>query len=80
MKKRYLLSPGPTPVPEEVLLEMAKPIVHHRTPQFSAVFHEAAIGLKTLFGTRSPVVMLAASGTGAMEASVTNLFSPARRS
>jgi len=76
MKKRYLISPGPTPVPEEVLLEMAKPIMHHRTPQFSAIFAECAEGLKKVFGTAQPVIMLASSGTGAMEASVTNLFSP----
>jgi len=76
MKKRYLLSPGPTPVPEEVLLDMAKPIMHHRTPQFSAVFAECAEGLKKLFATSQPVMMLASSGTGAMEASITNLFSP----
>lgn len=76
MKKRYLISPGPTPVPEEVLLEMAKPIMHHRTPQFSAVFKECAEGLRKLFKTSQPVITLASSGTGAMEASVTNLFSP----
>ncbi|MBI5815386.1 MAG: alanine--glyoxylate aminotransferase family protein [Nitrospinae bacterium] len=76
MKKKYLLSPGPTPVPEEVLLEMAKPIMHHRTPQFSAIFAECADGIKKVFGTAQPVMMLASSGTGAMEAAVTNLFSP----
>lgn len=76
VKKRYLISPGPTPVPEEVLLEMARPMIHHRTPQFSAVFAECAEGLKKLFKTSQPVMMLASSGTGAMEAAVTNLFSP----
>lgn len=76
MKKRYLISPGPTPVPEEVLLEMAKPIMHHRTPQFSAIFAKCEEGLKSLFKTEQPVMMLASSGTGAMEASITNLFSP----
>ncbi|MBI4828421.1 MAG: alanine--glyoxylate aminotransferase family protein [Nitrospinae bacterium] len=74
MKKRYLLSPGPTPVPEEVLLEMAKPIMHHRTPQFSAIFSECYKGLQKLFKTGQPVLTLAASGTGAMEAAVVNLF------
>lgn len=76
MKKRYLLSPGPTPVPEEVLLEMARPIIHHRTPQFSAIFREAADGMKKLFKTDETVMLLASSGTGAMEATITNLFSP----
>ncbi len=76
MKKRYLMSPGPTPIPEEVLLEMAKPIMHHRTPQFSRIFKECAENLKKLFKTDQPVLMLASTGTGAMEAAVTNLFSP----
>jgi aspartate aminotransferase-like enzyme len=76
MKKKYLLSPGPTPIPEEVLLEMALPAIHHRTPQFSAIFKEVKNNLKWLFQTESDVIMLASSGTGAMESAVTNLFSP----
>ncbi|HLC17431.1 MAG TPA: alanine--glyoxylate aminotransferase family protein [Thermodesulfobacteriota bacterium] len=76
MKKRYLLAPGPTPVPESTLLAMASPIIHHRTPQFSAIFKEAAGLLRYVFQTEEDVIMLAASGTGAMEASITNLFSP----
>jgi aspartate aminotransferase-like enzyme len=51
-------------------------MIHHRTPQFNKVFEEARQGLKTLFGTRGDVLMLACSGTGAMEAAVSNLFSP----
>lgn len=74
MKKRYLISPGPTPVPEEVLLEMAKPMIHHRTSQFSAIFAECAEGLKKVFQTAQPVLMLASSGSGAMESAVTNVF------
>ena len=76
MKKRYLMAPGPTPVPASVLLEMAKPIIHHRTPQFSKVFREAAEMLKYVFQTTQDVLILASSGTGAMEGSITNLFSP----
>jgi aspartate aminotransferase-like enzyme len=76
MIKQYLLSPGPTPIPNEVALAMAETMIHHRTPQFSQVFEEAREKLKKLFGTRNDVLMLACSGTGAMEASVTNLFSP----
>ncbi len=76
MKKRYLISPGPTPVPEEVLLEMAKPIMHHRTTQFSSIFAECAEGLKKLFKTSQPVITLASSGTGAMESAITNIFKP----
>jgi len=76
MIKQYLLSPGPTPIPNEVALAMAETMIHHRTPQFNKVFDEAREGLKKLFGTKNDVLMLASSGTGAMEASVANLFSP----
>jgi aspartate aminotransferase-like enzyme len=76
MQKKYLLAPGPTPVPESALLAMAAPIIHHRTPQFSAIFKEAAELLKYLFQTKMEVLILAASGTGAMEGSITNCLSP----
>jgi aspartate aminotransferase-like enzyme len=76
MIKHYLLSPGPTPIPNEVALAMSETMIHHRTPEFNRVFDEARQGLKKLFGTQSDVLMLASSGTGAMEASVANLFSP----
>ena len=79
MLKKYLLAPGPTPVPPEVLLAMAQPIIHHRTPQFEAIFAEVQDGLKRLFATRQEVLILAASGTGAMEAAVTNTTSPGDR-
>ena len=77
MIKHYLLSPGPTPVPNEVALAMSETMIHHRTPQFNHIFDQARLGLKKLFGTKNDVLMLASSGTGAMEASVANLFSPA---
>ena len=76
MKKKYLLSPGPTPVPEAALLTMAYPMMHHRTPQFSAIFAEVKEDLKYLFQTKSDVLILASSGTGAMESAVANIFSP----
>lgn len=76
MRKKYLLAPGPTPVPETALLAMAQPIIHHRTPQFSEVFRETADLLKYVFQTKQDVLILAASGTGAMEGSIVNLFSP----
>ncbi len=76
MIKQYLLSPGPTPIPNEVALAMAETMMHHRTPQFNKIFDEAREGLKKLFATQNDVLILAASGTGAMEASVANLFSP----
>ncbi|MDH5761752.1 MAG: alanine--glyoxylate aminotransferase family protein [Nitrospinota bacterium] len=76
MKKTYLLAPGPTPVPETINLEMAAPMVHHRTPQFSKIFGEAAEGAKYLFQTKQDVLILASTGTGGMEGCITNLFSP----
>ncbi|HEX6173744.1 MAG TPA: alanine--glyoxylate aminotransferase family protein [Candidatus Binatia bacterium] len=79
MIKHYLLSPGPTPVPNEVALAMSETMIHHRTPQFNKVFDQARQGLKKLFATKNDVLMLASSGTGAMEASVANLFSPGDR-
>jgi aspartate aminotransferase-like enzyme len=72
--KSFLLAPGPTPVPPEVLAAMALPVIHHRTPQFGAVLAEVQTGLRELFGTAEDVLILAASGTGAMESAVTNLL------
>jgi aspartate aminotransferase-like enzyme len=72
MLKPYLLTPGPTPVPERVMLAMARPIVHHRMPAFGEIFREAAEGLQWMFQTRQPVLMLSGSGTLAMEAAVVN--------
>ena len=76
MKKEYLLSPGPTPVPTDALLSMARPIFHHRTPQYQALFKEVNEGLKYVFQTNNDVLTFASSGTGAMEASVVNFLSP----
>ncbi|MBL7071149.1 MAG: alanine--glyoxylate aminotransferase family protein [Candidatus Omnitrophica bacterium] len=75
MKKNYIMTPGPTPVPEEVLLEIAKPIIHHRTPQYQEIFKKAVEGLKYLFKTQNDVFTFASSGTGAMETAVINLLS-----
>jgi len=74
--KRYLLAPGPTPVPESTLMAMSGPIIHHRTPQFSEIFNEAEELLRYVFQTSGDVLIIASSGTGAMEGSVSNLFSP----
>lgn len=76
MIKQLLLAPGPTPVPARVRLAMAQPMFHHRTPQFSALFGEVRTQLQELFQTEQDVLMLAASGTGAMEAAVNNCFAP----
>src|SRR3989304_3408525 len=59
MKKYQLMAPGPTPVPSEVLLAMAQPMIHHRTPEYDAPFAEVRAGLKTLFQTEQEVLPLA---------------------
>ncbi|MBN2848937.1 MAG: alanine--glyoxylate aminotransferase family protein [Coriobacteriia bacterium] len=74
MQKKYLMTPGPTPVPAEVLLTQAAPIIHHRTPDFSAAFAEAIEGLKYVFQTEGDVLLFASSGTGVMESSIANCF------
>jgi aspartate aminotransferase-like enzyme len=75
MDKKYLFSPGPTLLPPQVLLRMAEPIMHHREPEFERLFAEVREGLKFLFQTKNEVLILTASGTGAMEGAVTNLLS-----
>ncbi|MBI5212874.1 MAG: alanine--glyoxylate aminotransferase family protein [Nitrospirae bacterium] len=74
MLKRYLLAPGPTPVPPEVLLSMAMPIIHHRSPDFLPVLDSAKKGLQWLFQTKNDVLILASTGTGGMVGSVNNFF------
>jgi len=76
MKKNYLLTPGPTPLPPEVCEALARPIIHHRTPQFQEILKEAHEGLKYVFQTKNEVFILASSGTGGMEAAVANFLSP----
>lgn len=79
MRKERLLAPGPTPVPDSVLLAMARPIVHHRQPGFATLFREVAEGLRWLFQTREPVLVLASTGTGAMEAAICNFLAKGDR-
>jgi aspartate aminotransferase-like enzyme len=76
MRKNYLLTPGPTPLPPQVCEAMARPIIHHRTPQFQAILKEATEGLKFVYQTKNDIFILASSGTGAMESAVVNLLSP----
>ena len=75
MKKFRLLTPGPTSIPEKVLSKFAEPVIHHRTSLFEEIFGEFRGQLKWLFQTEQDVLALAATGTGAMEATVSNLFS-----
>lgn len=74
MKKPILLTPGPTPIPDSVLAAMNRPIVYHRSAGFQSLFEEVRSQLKAVFQTKGEVLTLSCSGTGAMEAAVTNLF------
>jgi aspartate aminotransferase-like enzyme len=73
-EKRRIFAPGPTPVPDEVLSELAKSPLHHRTKEFIAILGRVKEGLSFLFQTKQPSYVLAASGTGAMEATIVNCF------
>ena len=77
--KRYLFTPGPTPVPPEVLAALAQPIVHHRGSDFRPVYRECLERLKELCRTSSDVLLFTSSGTGAMESAVANLCAPGSR-
>ncbi len=78
-QKRYLLTPGPTPVPPEVLAAMGEPVIHHRSPDFKAVFAETRARLRQVFRTENEVLLFTASGTGAFESAVANLLSPGEK-
>jgi aspartate aminotransferase-like enzyme len=74
-EKRYLLTPGPTPVPPEVLAELAKPIVHHRERDFREIYEQCLVRLRDVYRTQNDVLMYTTSGTGAFESAVANLTS-----
>ena len=75
MFRRRLFTPGPTPVPEQVMLAMAQPMIHHRHPEFIELFARVNENLKYLFQTKQDVYTLTSSGTGAMETAVCSLLS-----
>ena len=77
--KQRLLTPGPTPVPEETLLEMAKPVTFHRTPEFRQLLAEVLADLQTIFCTKNLIVPLTSSGTGALEAALVNSVPSGRK-
>ncbi len=79
MPKYRLLTPGPVAVPERVRLAMAQTLLHHRAPAFIPLFREVRAGLSRVFQTAQDVLVLASSGTGAMEAAVVNTLSPGDR-
>lgn len=74
--KNRLMTPGPVTVPPEVLMSMAKPIIHHRTQEFEKVMTDVRDGLKYVFQTKNEVYIFSSSSTGAMESSIVNLMSP----
>src|SRR5579864_6534937 len=74
--KRYLFTPGPTPVPPEVLAAMGAPVVHHRSPDFRPIYERCLARLREVCRTESDVLLFTSSGTGAFESAVSNLVSP----
>ncbi len=76
IRKTRLFTPGPTPLLPAAQFAMAAADIHHRTPEFRALFQKVLAQLKVFVGTRNDVLLLSSSGTGAMEASVSNLTSP----
>jgi len=79
IRKTRLFTPGPTPLLPAAQFAMAAADIHHRTPEFRALFLKVLAQLKVFVGTRNDVLLLSSSGTGAMEASVSNLTSPGDR-
>src|SRR5580693_6460755 len=79
IRKTRLFTPGPTPLLPAAQFAMAAADIHHRTAEFRALYQKVLRDLKTFVGTRNDVILLASSGTGAMEASVSNLTSPGDR-
>jgi aspartate aminotransferase-like enzyme len=76
IRKTRLFTPGPTPLLPAAQFAMAAADIHHRTPEFRALFQKVLAQLKVFVGTKNDVLLLSCSGTGAMEASVSNLTSP----
>ncbi|MFI5263192.1 MAG: pyridoxal-phosphate-dependent aminotransferase family protein [Candidatus Kapaibacterium sp.] len=73
MIKKRIMAPGPTEIPPQVLSAGGEPILHHRTPEFRAIFAEVSEKIKYVFQTKQPVLTLAGGGTGGMEAVIVNL-------
>jgi aspartate aminotransferase-like enzyme len=78
-EKRYLFTPGPTPVPPEVLEAMSRPIIHHRSSDFRAIFERTLERLQEVYRTSGDVLVYTASGTGGMESAISNLTRPGDR-
>jgi len=78
-KPEILMSPGPTPVPPQVLLAQGSPLVYHRGPGYGSLLREVTEGLQEIMKTSSDVLTFTSSGTGGLESAVANLFSPGDR-
>src|SRR5918999_6169128 len=78
-EKRYLFTPGPTPVPGEVLAALAEPVIHHRGPDFRRIYASVLERLRAVYRTQNDVLLFTASGTAAFESAVANLTSPGER-
>src|SRR6266852_8108818 len=76
MPKSLLFIPGPVAVSEPVLAAMAKPLINHRGPEYARLLHRIADRMKSIFATKGDVLLMGASGTGSLEAAVTNMFGP----
>jgi len=74
--KKYLLIPGPTPIPPRVIKAMTQPIIGHRSPEYGEIFKGVVENLKYVFQTENDILVFSSSGTGGMEASIVNLLSP----
>jgi serine---pyruvate transaminase len=77
--KRYLFTPGPTPVPPQVLAALAEPVLHHRAPDFREVYARVLERLREVHRTAGDVLLFTCSGTGAFESAIANLCSPGER-
>src|ERR671937_2348799 len=78
-EKRYLMTPGPTPVPPQVLAALAEPVVHHRSRDFRLTYERCLTRLREIYRTEHDVLLFTSSGTGAFESAVANLISPGDR-
>jgi aspartate aminotransferase-like enzyme len=76
MPKSLLFIPGPVAVSEPVLAAMAKPLINHRGPEYARLLHSIAERMRSIFATQGDVLLMGSSGTGSLEAAVTNMFGP----
>src|SRR4029077_8661946 len=74
--KKSLFTPGPTPVPPQVLAVLSEPVVHHRSPDFRPIYERCLARLREICRTESDVLLFTASGSGAFEAAVVDRVSP----